>query len=172
MRYADNVSRKTPETRLDAPSLPPKAAHAARLEATGSPPIDLARQLSVDISTVKRWRNRDDYRALVEEIAEQANARIIDRATSLRLKAIKLMERAVDAASAMLDTDGDDLTADALGKIAKIGLDAYKTTAAQTGITEASKVEVSVSPPEEALRKLEARLREIPAPALQDADPS
>ena len=130
--------------------------------------VEMAAQLGVAVSTVKAWRMREDYKAAILAAIERTNARIIDKATDVRLDALRLIDRTLRQAHSMIDEaeradpqdEGDPrrLSADAIGKLAKVGLDAYKTTCAQTGIAETTKVDVAVSAPEEARRLLHSEL--------------
>jgi hypothetical protein len=151
------------------PALSPLAQHAARLEATGLGATEIHRQTGASLTTVKRWRANPEYRALRDRLMAEANAKVLERATSVRLKGLRLVERSVDAGHVLLDAfeAQDDNTPEeqrihlgplGLAQLAKTGLEAYRTTAAQTGISETTRQEVTVSAPEEARRKLHEEL--------------
>jgi hypothetical protein len=172
---------------LDTPRSPPlseTARHGARLAAAGADGPEIARQTGVHPDTVKRWRGRADWRALRDRYAEEVTERVIERATSVRSRALALVEEAIDEGAALLDSvrrrrldlereARDPYDADAvmgareLAAVLKAGLDAYKTTAAQTGISETTRTQVEVTAPEEALRQLDERLSRLPRETLR-----
>lgn len=186
MRYADNVTRaKAPKPALPRkPSrLSEKAIAGAVIEAAGATAEEIGRKVGVHAQTVGEWRRSPEYRDLVNGHRAKTEAAIRDDLLDVRRKVldgiavaascvVQMLEEERAAAAGGVDEDGEavsprPLDTDVVVKGTKALVDLWRPIAAQTGITEASKVEVSVSPPEEARQLLRAELKTLTTEELR-----
>lgn len=135
---------------------------AARMELAGVRAMDIAKELSVSAATISKWRSLEAYRAHIERLHRDADRLTLNKARKARTQAIDAVMKGVRLMAKQMgeeDEHGNSaLTANEAAAVTKATLDVYKTMAAQTGIKEVTKTEVSVSGPEEALAHLTAKL--------------
>lgn len=168
MRYADNVTtprRPKPQPPEKPARLSEAAIAATPIEAAGGTAEEIARKVGVNARTVHEWRKNPEYRELVNGHRAKTEAAIRDDLLDVRRTVLDGVATTAKAASALVDAAPDDL--EVVSKAGKLLLDLWRAIAAQTGITEASKVEVSASPPEEARQLLRAELKTLTTEELR-----
>ena len=141
------------------------AIAAAPIEAAGGTAEEIGRKVGVNARTVHEWRKIPAYRSLVKGHRAKTEAAIRDDLLDVRREVLDGVSATAKAATALVVAAPDDL--EVVSRAGKLLLDLWRSVAAQTGITEATKHEVSVSAPDEALRELEARLRAMPPEAVR-----
>lgn len=135
-------------------NLPPGARAAARLEVAGATSGEIAAKLGVGDRTVRSWRKRADYRELRDRLATETDRAVLEVAVEVRTEALETVRGLVRRIRRRTE-GGDDERAmgdTSAAMSLQAVLAAYKTVAAQTGISETSKqqVEVAIRPEDEA----------------------
>lgn len=133
-------------------ALSPAALVGAGLEATGASREEIAAKTGVSPVTVHRWRKRPDYRAEVKRLRSEGLDAIQADMLSARRTMLTGLKQAAENALAMLTKHPAD--PDINRHQGRLLLDAWRSLAAQTGITETTRAEVEVTAPEEVRRLL------------------
>ena len=124
---------------------------ACRLDATGMPAGEIAREVGCEPSTFSRWRKDPAYIALLKELTDKLDQEMLREARMLRREAMgglrKVIRRAND------DLDNDELEAKDVASYGRLLLGAYETLAGQTGVGQddgkAAGVTFTIVPPPE-----------------------
>ena len=160
-----------------------KAIAGAVIEAAGANAEEIARKVGVHARTVTGWRETQEYRDLVNGHRAKTEAAIRDDLLNVRRKVldglavaascvVQMLEEERAAASLTVDEEGNTvpprpLDVDVIVKGTKALVDLWRPIAAQTGISEESKIEVQVTPPEEARKLLRAELKTLTTEELR-----
>jgi len=136
--------------------LSPSQREAARMEVLGTSATDICSAVGVSAATLSRWRADDRYWRHVERLMADADRDTLKQARRIRDEALKVARASVGRAAAMLR---DELTPRDAAAIGRLALDVYKTTAAQTGVTETTRQEVAVDGAPAALAEVRELLR-------------
>lgn len=124
---------------------------AARMLATGSRPVDVARVLKVDPSTVSAWKRKKAFREAVRLLTASANEKAIEDARMVRHLTFETAAEGVLLARERLrNGQVEDHNLSSLITACK-GF--YQVLSGQTGLVETTRQEVgiTVSPEEEAV---------------------
>lgn len=143
--------------------LTPAQRQAVRLEIAGSRPVDVAKALGVVPATVQKWRKLPEYRAHREMLQATSDADALDDARALRLAASRVLRRVLEAVDQALD---EGMRAEDAIPAAKLVLEVYRATSAQTGLGETQHHQVTVGAPEAALAELRRIVQTVPNEAL------
>ena len=141
------------------------AIAATPIEAAGGTAEEIGRKVGVNARTVHEWRKNPEYRDLVNGHRAKTEAAIRDDLLDVRRKVLDGVTLTADAAAELVRSAPDDL--EVVSRAGKLLLDLWRAVAAQTGIGESSKLEVSVSPPEEARKLLRAELKTLTTEELR-----
>jgi transposase-like protein len=150
--------------------LTPAQRQAIRLEIAGARVTDIAAQLGVKPQTVLRWRKLQEYRDHREMLAASSDADALDDARVLRMASSRVLRRGIRQLEVELD-EGLLSLRDAAPAL-RVALDVYRSTSAQTGLSETSRHEVTLSAPEVALAEVRRMLTTAPESALIDIEES
>lgn len=106
---------------------------AARMDAAGSKPSEIADELGVSRQSVSNWRAKKEYKRVREVLVSAVNERCIEGASVLRTKSGEALLLAIDQVTRALKEETDP---DTIQKLGKLALDLWRTTCAQTGLVE------------------------------------
>lgn len=158
--------------RADRPQRPepltPAQRQAIRLEIAGARISDIAAQLGVTPQTVSKWRRLQEYQDHREMLAASADADALDDARVLRMASARVLRRGIRQLEVELD-EGLLQVKDAAPAL-RVALDVYRSTSAQTGLSETSRHEVTLSAPETALAEMRRMLTTAPESTLIDIE--
>jgi hypothetical protein len=111
------------------PRLTPLQREASRLDATGIPPSEIARQVGVAAETISRWRGDLAYQRAVDRLQADMDRDTLKQVRTLRAAALK----AVRVALARSLHGLNEAPALEAVKVGEFALRVYTATSAQTG---------------------------------------
>ena len=130
---------KSTETKDAESALTSAQRELLRLDFAGRHKIgEICERLNISRGTYHRWKHYPEYKAAMRQLQERADRQILAEARRVRAAALNAARQGVEKISGMMgevDTMHDAATG------ARAALDVYKTTAAQTGISERRTIE-------------------------------
>jgi hypothetical protein len=115
---------------------------AVRLDFLGGSCRSIGDAVGVSRTTVWKWQHLPEYKERIREMHAEADKATLADAQKTRDDALRVVRAGLTRLGRRLarDTDGEMSTSD-LASTVRAGLDVYKVTSAQTGISETSRLE-------------------------------
>lgn len=124
-------------------TLTPQQWRAVMLEFEGRlTSVDIAKDVGIARKTLYRWRDRPDYQKALRDMVEDLRSRTLRTAGRVANSALQAIEVGVGKIAAQME-EAESMYDAAQGTRALEAV--YKTTAAQTGVPEARRMEVDGS---------------------------